>query len=146
MMSMLTALQAATVIASQSLFAKLSVTMGLRVWQMLAPDKTAQAKLESDQPWIQRVKAAQLNEAEYAPLFVALLVFSHFSSSLSSSSSPEGHLQPHWAGSMAALTQVGYYWLRILTGYPSIPTAGIATLRYGALALLCHELFLAAVY
>ena len=87
-MSMLTALQAATVIASQSLFVKLSVTMGLRVWQMLAPDKTAQAKLESDQPWIQRVKAAQLNEAEYAPLFVALLVFSRFSSSLSSSSSP----------------------------------------------------------
>ena len=130
----LTALQAAAVIAGQTTFAKLSVTFGLRLWQTFAShDKTEMAKLESTS-LMQRLKAAQLNEAEYAPLFVALLVLVHVQDGGETA-------RPHLAGTLAAVSQVGYYWLRILTGYPSLPTAGVATIRYGALGLLCWQVY-----
>ncbi|KAL7570665.1 hypothetical protein ACA910_014939 [Epithemia clementina (nom. ined.)] len=77
------------------------------------------------------MKGAQLNKAKYAPLFVAILVFCHFHDA-------NGECKRyHLGGTLAVLLQVGYFWCCVGTGYPSIPTANIATIWYGAFQVSC---------
>ena len=83
----------------------------------------------------QRVWSAQLNEAEYAPLLTAVLLYLN----------SEGVAAP-LASTLAVGGQVIYFWLRAFVGHyheggmDPPPYAPFAIVRYVALGLLVQEL------
>ena len=83
----------------------------------------------------QRVWSAQLNEAEYAPLLTAVLLYLN----------SEGVAAP-LASTLAVGGQVIYFWLRAFVGHyheggmDPPPYAPFAVVRYIALGLLVQEL------
>ena len=83
----------------------------------------------------QRVWSAQLNEAEYAPLLTAVLLYLN----------SEGVAAP-LASTLAVGGQVIYFWLRAFVGHyheggmDPPPYAPFAVVRYVALGLLVQEL------
>ena len=83
-----------------------------------------------------RFHSAQLNEAEYAPIFFAGLLFLHSA----------GVTAPVWS-TLAAFGQVAYFWPRALVGHsheggaklpPYVPGA---LARYAALAGMLYQIF-----
>lgn len=128
----LSALQGASLILIHDTGVKLLITAGLRIVQWLHPDKELVARWESSS-YIQQAAKAQLNEAEYSALLIAPLLFL----ASSSNTKNEGNL----GATLAVLGQVGYFWMRVLTGYPTIPTAGSAAIRYMGLGLICAEIW-----
>ena len=42
---------------------------------------------------------------------------------------------------LAVVGQVGYFWTRVLVGYPTVPVATMATIRYVGFLFICKQLF-----
>ena len=95
---MLTCGQAAVGIIVSSLAAKLSMSL---IWR--APTKAGEAsrKTAAFTNW----SKAQLNEAEYAPMLVAMLLYLHTQD-----------VACPWGATLAVTGQVVYFWGRALTG------------------------------
>ena len=78
----------------------------------------------------QNASRAQLNEAEYAPLFLAALLFLHAKG-----------IDAPWASTLAVFGQIAYFWGRLATG-KMLPFAPLgSTPRYIALFLLAHAVY-----
>lgn len=71
--------------------------------------------------------AAQLNDAEWAPLFVATLLFLHLKG-----------VEARGASMLAVFGCVEYVWAKILLPFPSHTLGAVA--RYISLIMICSEL------
>lgn len=74
--------------------------------------------------------AAQLNCSEYSALLAAPMFYL---SAVGVTASPMAVL-------LSVVGQIGYFWLRFLIGYPTIPAASFGTARYAGFLLLCVQL------
>lgn len=127
--------KAATIIVGHALLTKVLMTALFR--RKLTGGSTPEAECAkvTKSQFYRRVWSAQLNEAEYASLFAAVLFYLD----------AKGVAAP-LASTLAAGGQVGYYWLRAFVGHsheggvdppPYVP---FAVARYVALGLLVQEL------
>ena len=123
-----TALQGATLIACHDVANKLLTTVGVRVYQWLGTDKEKVARFEKSE-LVQQAQKAQLNSAEYSAFLITPLLFFHLAG-----------VKVDRAATLSVIGQVGYYWVRIFFGYPALPTAIMASIRYGGLILLCADM------
>jgi hypothetical protein len=118
---------AATIVLANALASKLYMTFMFRSKMVLAKDKNAIAKIkESDS--FKRIHAAQLNDAEYSPVFLAILLFL----SLKQVDAP-------WPSTLAAFGCPFYFWGHVTIGFPY--TSIGATARYISLVGLAYELY-----
>ena len=111
----------------------MTVMFRLKLTMKSTPKAECQKILKST--FYQRVWSAQLNEAEYAPLLTAVLLYLN----------SEGVAAP-LASTLAVGGQVIYFWLRAFVGHyheggmDPPPYAPFAIVRYVAIGLLVQEL------
>ena len=109
--------------------AKFIVTGCVRVYSWLEPDKERKERILSKDIMCHLCKA-QTNIAEWSPMTVASLLYFHLAG-----------IDSGLAPTIAVIGNVGYFWRRILTGYPNISTAGIATVRYAGMFMIAAQLY-----
>ena len=126
--SSLTAGHAAFVVAGSSTLAKMYMSFAFRVPAVAKP---AEAEKIFETAEFKNARAAQLNEAEYAPLLSALLLYIHV----------KGGVRVPIASLLACGGQVLYFWGRIVTGKALPVTPIAASMRYAALLLLCKGVY-----
>ena len=114
--------QAAVGIIANSLAAKLSMSM---VWRNPNADPL-QFQTTAYKNW----SLAQLNEAEYAPMFAAMLLYLH-----------SNNVECPWGATLAVTGQVVYFWGRVLTGKMMPVTPMGAFPRYIAFGLLGYAVY-----
>ena len=124
------AIQGAAVIVMHSFVTKFLLSGSLRTYAFLESDKVKVAKAEASAV-AQRAQKAQLNEAEYAALLAAPLLFLHL----------QGQTEPTLAATLATVGQVGYFWTRLVFGYPTVPAVTAAMVRYAGLFLTAKALW-----
>lgn len=88
-------------VAATTVSAKLYMSFGIRAKMMGMSDE----EKEKFQPTYEKVHNAQLNEAEYAPLMVALLLYMHTKG-----------VEAPYAATMAGVSGAIYFWGKVLTG------------------------------
>ena len=126
---------AATIIVGHALLTKLMMTATFRLKLTMKSTPKAECTKILKSQFYQRVWSAQLNEAEYAPLLTAVLLYLN----------SEGVAAP-LASTLAVGGQVIYFWLRAFVGHyheggmDPPPYAPFAVVRYVALGLLVQEL------
>jgi hypothetical protein len=126
----LSCIQAANLLLSHAIFSKMAVSFGVRVYCAVETDSIKKNKY-LNKPVVQEFCKAQLNEAEYAALIIAPLLYLH----------AVGAKGSHWGATLAVLGQVGYVWARAFVGMPSVPAMVAATVRYAGLILISLELW-----
>lgn len=126
----LSCIQAANIILSHSIITKMAVSFGVRVYTAIEPDETKKSKFMA-KPVVQEFCKAQLNEAEYAALIIAPLLYLH----------AVGARGMNLGATMAVVGQVGYVWSRAYFGFPTPAVACAALVRYSGLILICLEMW-----
>lgn len=131
MMSQLNALQGATVVFGHAVFTRVLLSFTLRTYQFLDLDtKKRQSQIEA---YFTEYQKAIANEAEYAALIVAPLVY------LATTQNPNDTITQ--AATVTAWSQIAYVWVRTAVGYPKLLTIGVAIMRYAGLAMIVAELY-----
>jgi uncharacterized MAPEG superfamily protein len=97
---------AATIIVGHALLTKLMMTAMFRLKLTMKSTPKAECTKILKSQFYQRVWSAQLNEAEYAPLLTAVLLYLN----------SEGVAAP-LASTLAVGGQVIYFWLRAFVGH-----------------------------
>jgi uncharacterized MAPEG superfamily protein len=118
--------QSAAIILVNSYLGKFYMTGGFRLPYVFASSKSKQQILNGDS--FKTAHAAQLNEAEWSPLFVAVLLYFH----------SQGMSLPI-ESSIAAYGSVWFLWSKIFFPFPSHVPGAI--MRYVALGFLGLELW-----
>eukprot|EP00603_Paraphysomonas_imperforata_P009221 CAMPEP_0114436036 /NCGR_PEP_ID=MMETSP0103-20121206/13202_1 /TAXON_ID=37642 ORGANISM="Paraphysomonas imperforata, Strain PA2" /NCGR_SAMPLE_ID=MMETSP0103 /ASSEMBLY_ACC=CAM_ASM_000201 /LENGTH=131 /DNA_ID=CAMNT_0001606207 /DNA_START=55 /DNA_END=450 /DNA_ORIENTATION=- len=127
MFAFFTAGQGAVLCLTNALFAKLYMTVFWRFKIALSKDKKTLKDIR-DSSAFKSASSYQLNEAEWAPLFVSALLFAH-----------SHDMQVDQAATLAVVGSLWFFWGGVMFGFPfHVPGA---TMRYAALALLAHALF-----
>mmetsp|Transcript_17168 Transcript_17168/g.25732 ORF Transcript_17168/g.25732 Transcript_17168/m.25732 type:complete len:128 (-) Transcript_17168:402-785(-) len=117
---------AAVVIMGNSLAAKCLMSFGFRLKIASGDKKTKTDVLESSS--FKNCHTAQLNEAEWAPIFIAGLLYLH----------SKGIAAP-FASTASAVGCVWYFWMKAFMPFPShVPGA---VLRFISLTMLCWEVY-----
>lgn len=122
----LTALQAATIITCHEFGAKFIVTGLVRLYKWKGPNKEEY----NNSRMIKDLCGAQMNCSEYSGILAAPLFYL---AAIGQSVCP-------WGVILSVGGQIGYFWSRVLLGYPSYAVAGLATARYAGFFLICHKL------
>jgi hypothetical protein len=123
------ALQGACLIAIHDFSCKALVTAGVRLYTWLEPDEKRKERFMSS-TYIQQMCKAQMNVAEWSAVMMCPLLFFHVSG-----------VKADMAATLSVIGHFGYFWMRVLTGYPTVPTAGMASVRYLGLGLSCYQLY-----
>ncbi|CAD7950323.1 unnamed protein product [Amoebophrya sp. A120] len=136
----ITAGVAVAVLTGHCALTKMMQTVMFRLKLTTTATPEAERNKVKESTFFKRVCSAQLNEAEYAPLFVAGLGYL----ALQKSPSPT-------VATLAVFGQISYYWARAFCGNsteggidppPYVPGA---LARYFALMLMAWEMYLVAV-
>ena len=122
----LTALQAATILTCHEFGTKFIVTGAVRLYSWLGPNQDDYKNSRV----IKDLCAAQMNGSEYSALLAAPLFYL---AAIGQAASPMGLL-------LSVGGQIGYFWSRVLVGYPSVPVASLAVARYAGFFLICRQL------
>jgi hypothetical protein len=117
--------QAAGAILLNSLLGKFYLTAGFRL-PIVTASKAKTAEI-LDGNSFKLAHAAQLNEAEWSPIFVAVLLYFH-----------SQNIALPMASSLAAFGSIWYLWAKIFG--PNLSHVPGAVMRYTGLSLLCLEL------
>jgi len=126
-MALLTTGQAAFAVLANSLSAKLYMSAGARI-PMQSMEKAERAAYLAG-PFV-NVSGAQLNEAEWAPYLASMLLYLHLKG-----------VEVPYAGTVAAASQIVYFWGRVFTG-KALPAAPMGALpRYAATASLLYSVW-----
>lgn len=128
----LTYLQAAAIIAGHATFTKALISFTIRSYSLFEKDEERVSRRMSN-VYVQEFLKAQLNESEYSALFVSIFLYLHSVNG----SDGVGNI----AATMAVLGQIGYIWIRIFAGYPSIPLMACVGTRYFGLITAVYELW-----
>ena len=124
--------------ATHSIFAKLLLSLTLRVYQFLEWDEKRKESVETNKRVIQAQKA-QLNEAEFAPLIVVLAFDLAMNENVLTTNTQE---QIALAGaSLATVTNILYVYYRAIFGYPNLGIVAIAVGRYLGLVLMTSQVW-----
>jgi hypothetical protein len=116
--------QAAGAILVNSLLGKFYLTAGFRL-PLIGASKTKQTEILEGNNF-KVAHTAQLNEAEWSPLFVGVLLYFH-----------SQNIALPVASSLAAFGSIWFLWAKIFAPFPShVPGA---VMRYASLSLLCYE-------
>ena len=127
---------AAAALVGHACLTKLSMTLIFRLKTTMKATPKAEVDKITSSTFYKRWHATQLNEAEYAPLLVAALLF------LASKG-----VDAPIASTLAAVGQITYFWLRGLIGHyheggmdppPYVPSA---LARYAGLGMIAFEVF-----
>lgn len=121
----ITALQAATILTCHEFAAKFVVTGAIRLYSWLGPNKEEwmNSRIVKD------LGKAQMNCSEYSALMAAPLFYL---AAIGEAASPMGVL-------LTLAGQIGYFYARVFDGYPKIPAASFATIRYIGFFLICKQ-------
>ena len=119
--------EAALLILINAILAKLWMSCYWRLQIITAGDKRKRSDIVQSRSF-KTAHAAQLNDAEYSPLFVAELLFLHVK-----------EVNTPLLNVMAVFGSVQYFWGKIFLPFPGHLPGVVA--RYGALAMLCWEIF-----
>eukprot|EP00593_Proboscia_inermis_P012724 CAMPEP_0171323652 /NCGR_PEP_ID=MMETSP0816-20121228/115708_1 /TAXON_ID=420281 /ORGANISM="Proboscia inermis, Strain CCAP1064/1" /LENGTH=136 /DNA_ID=CAMNT_0011822409 /DNA_START=61 /DNA_END=471 /DNA_ORIENTATION=- len=122
-------------------FATLANTLAAKIF-MSAAVRSKQTGMNKEtgkkflgEPWVKNACAAQLNEAEYSPLFFSVLMYAKMDSNLNSSSSVGV------ASTLCVAGSVLYFWGRVFTGKP-LPFSLIGgSMRYAGLLYLTYAIY-----
>jgi uncharacterized MAPEG superfamily protein len=123
----LTSGKAVVLILINNFVAKAYMSTVWRLAIVFAGDKRKRTDLV-ESGFFKNSHAAQLNEAEWSPIFVATLLFLNLKG-----------IDAPLASSLAAYGSIWYLWAKIYLPFPS-HTIG-ATMRYVALGMICWELY-----
>jgi len=126
---------AAFAILANTLTAKMFMSAAVRLkLKGIMMNKEATKKFLGE-PWVKNAYAAQLNEAEYSPLFFSVLMYAKMGSNLNSSSSIGV------ASTLCVAGSVLYFWGRVFTGKP-LPFSLIGgSMRYAGLLYLTYAIY-----
>ena len=118
---------AAVVVLANSIAAKVYMSVFWRFKIIIAGDKKSiKDVIESGS--YKNAHAAQLNEAEWSPLFLVGLLYLHSKG-----------IDAPFASTLAAVGCALYFWARIVLPFPAqVPGA---TMRYLSLIMLCSEIY-----
>lgn len=136
MVGFLTSSTAPAILIGHTTLCKVLMTVLFRFKATSKATPKAEADKITSTIFYKRVASAQLNEAEYAPLFVAGLCFLALKG-----------VEAPTCSTLACIGQVWYYWLRAFVGHSHEggieppPYAPGAILRYVALAMMALEMY-----
>lgn len=118
---------AAVIVLANALISKVFMTVAFRFKLIKTKGKDAKRDIIEGAEY-KNAHAAQLNDAEYSPLFVATLLYLH----------SKGISAP-LASTLAAFGCVWYLWAKIYLPFPSQALG--AAFRYISLGLICLEIY-----
>ena len=108
---------------------KFMVTAVVRLYSWLEPSKERKERNMST-PFVSRLCKAQMNVAEWSPMTMAALLYFHVSG-----------VDSGIAPTIAVVGNIGYFWSRLLVGYPTISTAVVATVRYVGMLMVAAVMY-----
>jgi uncharacterized MAPEG superfamily protein len=118
--------QAAVIVLANALVSKMYMTVAFRF--KIAAAKKAGRKDIIDGADYKTASSAQLNDAEYSPIFLATLLYLH----------SQNNAAPV-ASTLAAFGCVAYVWAKIYLPFPSQSIGACA--RYVSMGMICMELY-----
>jgi hypothetical protein len=120
----LSAIQGASLVLMNDIAAKFIVTAGVRAYSWLEPNKERKERLMS-KDIVGHLCKAQMNIAEWSAMTIAPLLYLGVAG-------VDAGISPL----LAVIGNVGYFWSRVLTGYPNVVTVSFATVRYAGIVLI----------
>ena len=117
---------AAVIVLANAIVSKMFMTLFFR-FKMVMSDKVGKKNLLESAEF-KNAHAAQLNDAEYSPIFIVCLLYLH----------SHGVAAPT-ASTLAAFGCVAYVWGKIYLPFPSQSVGAAA--RYVSLCMLCWDIY-----